>query len=204
MAEAYEKRVGQKLSVKIKPSILSNRLYLRVLKRTLDDVGIPSVYYSLNGYSEEAICIECNNGSWVVYNGERGNKYNINKYKNIQDACANLILRLTESVEEQEQIQSIFEKRINRYKYIVLQKQMPITKEYTRKERNMISLEVQVVLLTERINHLTEHLKEHKKDHHSRRGLLKMVGQRKDLLNYIKTKDIESYYSLIEELGLKR
>ena len=64
--------------------------------------------------------------------------------------------------------------------------------------------EVQVALLTARINHLTEHLKEHKKDHHSRRGLLMMVGQRKGLLNYIKAKDIVKYRELIAALGLRK
>ena len=58
--------------------------------------------------------------------------------------------------------------------------------------------EVQVAMLTERINQLTEHLKQHKKDHHSRRGLLKMVGQRRALLNYLKDKDIQRYRSLVE------
>lgn len=66
------------------------------------------------------------------------------------------------------------------------------------------SPEVQVALLTERINHLTEHLKMHKKDHHSRRGLLKMVGQRKGLLNYVKNKDIVKYREIIAELGLRK
>ena len=65
------------------------------------------------------------------------------------------------------------------------------------------SPEVQVAILTERINHLNEHLKVHKKDHHSRRGLLKMVGQRRGLLNYLQKKDIERYRALIEKLGLR-
>ncbi|RJQ54313.1 MAG: 30S ribosomal protein S15 [Actinobacteria bacterium] len=65
------------------------------------------------------------------------------------------------------------------------------------------SPEVQVAILTRRINDLTEHLKEHKSDHHSRRGLLKMVGQRRRLLNYLKALDIERYRSLIEKLGLR-
>lgn len=65
------------------------------------------------------------------------------------------------------------------------------------------SPEVQIALLTERIASLTEHFKVHKKDHHSRRGLLKMVGQRKRLLNYLKTKDLESYRALIKELGIR-
>ncbi len=66
------------------------------------------------------------------------------------------------------------------------------------------SPEVQVALLTERINGLIEHFKVHKKDHHSRRGLLKMVGKRRRLLDYLKSKDIERYRRLIKELGLRR
>jgi small subunit ribosomal protein S15 len=66
------------------------------------------------------------------------------------------------------------------------------------------SPEVQVAILTERINHLNEHLKINKKDHHSRRGLLKMVGARRGLLNYLAKKDIERYRALIEKLGLRK
>jgi len=66
------------------------------------------------------------------------------------------------------------------------------------------SPEVQIAILTERINHLTEHLKTHKKDHHSRRGLLKMVGKRRGLLNYLTKKDIERYRALIEKLNLRK
>ncbi len=66
------------------------------------------------------------------------------------------------------------------------------------------SPEVQVAILTKRINDLTEHLKVHKKDHHSRRGLLKMVGKRRNLLNYLKSKDIERYRTLIEKLGIRK
>lgn len=66
------------------------------------------------------------------------------------------------------------------------------------------SPEVQVALLTARINHLNEHLKVHKKDHHSRRGLLLMVGQRRGLLDYLKSTDIESYRALIAKLGLRK
>ena len=66
------------------------------------------------------------------------------------------------------------------------------------------SPEVQIAVLTRRINDLTEHLKTHKKDHHSRRGLLKMVGRRKGLLNYLKSKDIERYRALIAKLGLRK
>lgn len=79
-----------------------------------------------------------------------------------------------------------------------------IVAKYGRNEADTGSPEVQVALLTARINHLTEHLKEHKKDFHSRRGLLKMVGQRKGLLNYIKAKDIVKYRELIGELGLRK
>ncbi|MFL5828000.1 MAG: 30S ribosomal protein S15 [Thermoleophilaceae bacterium] len=66
------------------------------------------------------------------------------------------------------------------------------------------STEVQVALLTRRINDLTEHLREHKKDHHSRRGLLMLVGQRRRLLKYLQRKDLDRYRSLIQELGLRR
>jgi small subunit ribosomal protein S15 len=65
------------------------------------------------------------------------------------------------------------------------------------------SPEVQIALLTERINTLSDHFKVHAKDHHSRRGLLKMVGQRKRLLNYLKHKDLDSYRALIKELGIR-
>ena len=66
------------------------------------------------------------------------------------------------------------------------------------------SPEVQVALLSERINHLTEHFKIHAKDHHSRRGLLKLVGQRRRLLDYLKVKDVERYRKLIKELGIRK
>lgn len=66
------------------------------------------------------------------------------------------------------------------------------------------SPEVQVAIMTERINYLTEHLKTHAKDHHSRRGLLKMVGKRRNLLNYLRDYDVERYRTLIERLGLRR
>jgi len=71
-------------------------------------------------------------------------------------------------------------------------------------ENDTGSPEVQIALLTERINHLNEHLKTHKKDHHSRRGLLKMVGKRRNLLNYLKDRDIERYRSILEKLGLRK
>lgn len=66
------------------------------------------------------------------------------------------------------------------------------------------SPEVQIALLTSRIKYLTEHFKEHKKDHHSRRGLLKLVGQRRRLLNYLKRKDVDKYRDLIQELGIRK
>ena len=66
------------------------------------------------------------------------------------------------------------------------------------------SPEVQIALLTQRINHLNEHLKQHKQDNHSRRGLLKMVGKRRGLLDYLKAKDIERYRAIIEALGLRK
>ena len=79
-----------------------------------------------------------------------------------------------------------------------------IIKDYQLKEGDTGSPEVQVALLTARINDLNEHLKEHKKDHHSRRGLLKMVGQRRNLLKYLKDADIERYRALIARLGLRK
>ena len=79
-----------------------------------------------------------------------------------------------------------------------------IIKDYQLKEGDTGSPEVQVALLTARINDLNEHLKEHKKDHHSRIGLLKMVGQRRNLLNYLKGKDIERYRTLLQRLGLRK
>ena len=79
-----------------------------------------------------------------------------------------------------------------------------IIQEYATKSGDTGSPEVQVAVLTARINDLNEHLKVHKKDHHSRRGLLKMVGNRRNLLNYLKDKDIERYRSLISRLGLRK
>ena len=75
---------------------------------------------------------------------------------------------------------------------------------YARKEKDTGSAEVQIALLTERINELTEHLKVHKKDNHSRRGLLKKVGQRRNMLNYLAKKDIQSYREVIKKLGLRK
>ncbi|MBR3972166.1 MAG: 30S ribosomal protein S15 [Ruminococcus sp.] len=79
-----------------------------------------------------------------------------------------------------------------------------IINEYALHEGDTGSPEVQIALLTKRINDLTEHLKEHKKDHHSRRGLLKMVGQRRALLAYLTKIDIERYRSIIARLGIRK
>jgi len=79
-----------------------------------------------------------------------------------------------------------------------------IIAKYAIHEGDTGSPEVQIALLTERINHLTEHLKTHKKDHHSRRGLLKMVGKRRGLLNYLMKKDITRYRELIAKLDIRK
>ena len=80
----------------------------------------------------------------------------------------------------------------------------PTITEHRRHETDTGSAEVQIALLTERINHLTEHLKVHVKDHHSRRGLLMMVGRRRRLLDYLRRNDVERYRALIAKLGLRR
>lgn len=84
------------------------------------------------------------------------------------------------------------------------EKKETIIAEYGRKPGDTGSPEVQIALLTERIRELTEHLKENPKDHHSRRGLLKMVGQRRGLLAYLKKNDIEGYRALIAKLGIRK
>jgi small subunit ribosomal protein S15 len=81
---------------------------------------------------------------------------------------------------------------------------LEIVKKYGRSETDTGSAQVQIALLTERITHLTEHLRTHKHDHHSRRGLLKLVGQRRGFLNYLQKNDLEAYRALIQELGLRR
>ncbi|MBA2364020.1 MAG: 30S ribosomal protein S15 [Chloroflexia bacterium] len=80
----------------------------------------------------------------------------------------------------------------------------PVVEQYQKHEKDTGSADVQVALLTQRILHLTEHLREHKHDNHTRRGLLKMVGQRRRLLRYLQKNDIERYRSLIQSLGLRR
>lgn len=87
---------------------------------------------------------------------------------------------------------------------ITKEQKQAIINEYGRCEGDTGSPEVQVAVLTARIEELTEHLKVHHKDHHSRRGLLKMVGQRRGLLAYLKKTDIERYRALIERLGLRK
>lgn len=84
------------------------------------------------------------------------------------------------------------------------EKKTAIIKEYARFEGDTGSPEVQIAVLTARIEELTAHLKDHAKDHHSRRGMYKMVGQRRGLLDYLKEKDIERYRALIERLGIRK
>ena len=79
-----------------------------------------------------------------------------------------------------------------------------IIEKFKKHDSDTGSPEVQIALLSERISYLTEHFRTHKKDHHSRRGLLKLVGQRRRLLDYLKSKDIESYRTIIKDLGIRR
>jgi small subunit ribosomal protein S15 len=85
-----------------------------------------------------------------------------------------------------------------------MQPKSDVISTYRTHEKDTGSPEVQVAILTTRINHLTGHLQTHAKDHHSRRGLLMMVGQRRRLLNYLKKTDVKRYRSLIERLGIRR
>lgn len=87
---------------------------------------------------------------------------------------------------------------------ISMEKKAAIIAEYGRKPGDTGSPEVQIAILTERIAELTEHLKKNQKDHHSRRGLLKMVGQRRGLLDYLKKTDLDGYRALIEKLGIRK
>jgi small subunit ribosomal protein S15 len=84
------------------------------------------------------------------------------------------------------------------------ERKQEVVQKYQRDEKDTGSPEVQIALLTERISQLTDHLKEHKQDHSSRRGLLKMVGQRRKLLRYLQNKDVERYRELISSLGIRR
>ena len=87
---------------------------------------------------------------------------------------------------------------------LTVEEKREVVQQFGKGENDTGSPEVQIALLTRRINHLTEHLREHKHDHHSRRGLLMLVGQRRRFLNYLQKKDLEGYRSLIRELGLRR
>jgi small subunit ribosomal protein S15 len=87
---------------------------------------------------------------------------------------------------------------------MVQEKKVELVHKYQRHEKDTGSPEVQVALLSERIVYLTEHFKTHKKDHHSRRGLLKLVGQRRRLLDYLKTVDQNRYKTLIDQLGIRK
>jgi small subunit ribosomal protein S15 len=87
---------------------------------------------------------------------------------------------------------------------LTLEKRKTLIADYRLHEKDTGSPEVQIALLSARIEYLTEHFKVHQKDHHSRRGLLKLVGQRRRLLNYIKTDDVERYRNIIKRLGLRK
>ena len=87
---------------------------------------------------------------------------------------------------------------------ITAEEKRELVQKFGKGENDTGATEVQIALLTSRINHLTEHLREHKHDHHSRRGLLMLVGRRRRFLNYLQKKDLEGYRSLIRELGLRR
>ncbi len=87
---------------------------------------------------------------------------------------------------------------------LTLEHKQQLIEKYRLHEADTGSPEVQIAILTERINYLTEHLKEHKKDHHSRRGLLKMVGQRRGLLNYLRDNDLQRYRTILEKLNLRK
>jgi len=84
------------------------------------------------------------------------------------------------------------------------ERKQEIINTYKRDEKDTGSPEVQIALLTERINELTEHLKVHKKDNHSRRGLFKMIGNRRNLLNYLADKDVQRYRDIVAKLGLRK
>ena len=87
---------------------------------------------------------------------------------------------------------------------ITSERKREIAAQFGADERDTGSTQVQIALLTERINHLTEHLREQKKDHHSRRGLLMLVGRRRRFLDYLQRSDLEGYRALIKELGLRK
>ena len=84
------------------------------------------------------------------------------------------------------------------------ERKLQLITTYRTHESDTGSPEVQIAILTSRINYLTEHLKEHKKDHHSRRGLLKMVGKRRGMLNYLKNMDLDRYRTILQKLNLRK
>jgi small subunit ribosomal protein S15 len=87
---------------------------------------------------------------------------------------------------------------------VTAERKQELVQKFGKAERDTGSAEVQIALMTERINDLTQHLREHSKDHHSRRGLLMLVGRRRRLLNYLQRANLESYRSLVKELGLRK
>ena len=87
---------------------------------------------------------------------------------------------------------------------LTTERKKEITAKFGKSDTDTGSTEVQIAMLTERINHLTEHLRTHRKDHHSRRGLLMLVGKRRRFLNYLQRSNVERYRELIKELGLRR
>ncbi len=87
---------------------------------------------------------------------------------------------------------------------LATERKQEIIEKFKKHEKDTGSPEVQIALLSERITYLTEHFRTHSKDHHSRRGLLKLVGQRRRLLDYLKANNVESYRELIKELGIRR
>ncbi len=87
---------------------------------------------------------------------------------------------------------------------LVKEKKESIINEFRLHEKDTGSTEIQIAILSERITYLTEHFKQHKKDHHSRRGLLRLVGQRRRLLDYLKKNDMDKYKKIIDRLGIRR
>ncbi|MBI5067029.1 MAG: 30S ribosomal protein S15 [Deltaproteobacteria bacterium] len=87
---------------------------------------------------------------------------------------------------------------------LLQEKKTELVQKYKRHDKDTGSPEVQVAILSERITYLTDHFKTHKKDHHSRRGLLKLVGQRRRLLDYLRTVDLNRYRTLIDQLGIRK
>ena len=87
---------------------------------------------------------------------------------------------------------------------VTAKRKQELVNQFGKGDQDTGSAEVQIALMTERINDLTQHLREHSKDHHSRRGLLMLVGRRRRLLNYLQRSNLESYRSLVKELGLRR